>query len=469
MEPLVGLVAFAIAASIASLVASERRRAHLRVWGAAAKRVALAGVERAEGGFFGGEFLQGSSGDLRVRLEGYRQGKSVYGTKIVISGLGHGVGGLSLRREGLGTAIEKRVIGEREIEIGDPSFDEEWYVQGQAPLALALLDGETRRRVAALLRKRFVTPSGEWVDVDPSLSDGLLEVRVKESGFSGNRERIPQILEGVLEVARRLVKPPDVAARLGENLRGEPEPGARLRLLLTLSREFPFHAATREALLAAREDASEEVRLRAGIALGEEGRETLLELVAGTGTSDSCAARAIAALGEGLPAEQAEATLRHALRGAGRPQTARACLEALARLGRVEAEGLILGALRSEDAPVAVAAAKALGRVGTVESVAALREAMLPRGDLLRSAGRQAIAEIQARLKGAEPGQLSLAGGEAGALSLADGEPGRLSLAEEAPPPVASSAAEPEARPGPEPEPEEATPSPKPQRGRVPS
>ena len=45
--------------------------------------------------------------------------------------------------------------------------------------------------------------------------------------------------------------------------------------------------------------------------------------------------------------------------------------------------------------------------------------------------GRQAIAEIQARLAGAEPGQLSLAGGEAGALSLADGEPGRLTLADE--------------------------------------
>jgi hypothetical protein len=79
---------------------------------------------------------------------------------------------------------------------------------------------------------------------------------------------------------------------------------------------------------------------------------------------------------------------------------------------------------------VALSAAKALGRVGTVAAVAALREAMQAGGNLPSSAGRQAIAEIQARLKGAEPGQLSLAGGEAGALSLAGGEPGRLSLAE---------------------------------------
>ncbi len=62
-------------------------------------------------------------------------------------------------------------------------------------------------------------------------------------------------------------------------------------------------------------------------------------------------------------------------------------------------------------------------------AVAPLREAAERSGDLRRAA-RQAIAEIQARLAGAEPGQLSLAGGEAGALSLADGEPGRLTLAD---------------------------------------
>jgi hypothetical protein len=110
--------------------------------------------------------------------------------------------------------------------------------------------------------------------------------------------------------------------------------------------------------------------------------------------------------------------------------TARACLEALGQRGRPEAEGLLLEALRSEEAPVSVAAAQALGRAGTVTAVAPLLEAAERSADL-RSAARQAIAGIQARLAGAEPGQLSLAGGEAGALSLADGEPGHLSLADE--------------------------------------
>ncbi|HEX3526943.1 MAG TPA: hypothetical protein VH988_07735 [Thermoanaerobaculia bacterium] len=49
----------------------------------------------------------------------------------------------------------------------------------------------------------------------------------------------------------------------------------------------------------------------------------------------------------------------------------------------------------------------------------------------LFKATRQAIAEIQSRLPGATPGQLSLAGAEAGQLSLAQAEVGRLSLATE--------------------------------------
>ncbi len=173
------------------------------------------------------------------------------------------------------------------------------------------------------------------------------------------------------------------------------------------------------------------MRLRAAMALGDEGRETLVDLVTRVGTDDSCAARAISALGASLPEGLAEATLRRALGGAGRPQLAQACLEVLGRLGRAEAEGLMLEALREPGPAGPAAAARALGRAGTVAAVGALREAMAPRGDLLRSVGRQAIAEIQARLAGAAPGQLSLAGGEAGALSLADGEPGRLSLADD--------------------------------------
>jgi hypothetical protein len=422
--PLFGVIAAAVALSVASLVSLARRRAQLVAWRAAATRAGLADVEEAEGGLFEGAFLAGRHDGLLVRLESYRKGKYERGTKIVITGLGHGPGGLSLRREGLATAFEKRVIGEREIEIGDRSFDAEYYIQGQAPLAVALLDPETRRRVAWLLQGRVGA-----AEVDASLADGVLEVRVKESGFSGNREHVPAILAGVLDVGHLLVAPKDVPARIAANLPRETEKGARLCGLLMLSREFPKHPATREALLAARADPSEEVRLRAGIALREEGRETLVDLIRGVGTDDACAARAVVALGEVLPEELAADTLRRALGGAGRPQTAQACLEALGRLGRAAHEGLLLEALARDDSGVSVAAARALGQAGTVAAVVPLHAAA-ERGGEHRRAARQAIAEIQARVTGAAPGQLTLAGGEAGALSLADGEPGRLSLAE---------------------------------------
>ena len=207
MEPLFGLIAAAIAASVAYLVTSERRRAQMRVWRAAVERAGLTGVEEAEGGIFEGAFVCGASGDLRVRLASYRKGKYEHGTKIVLTGLGQGAGGLSLRREGLGTAIEKRFIGEREIEVGDAGFDDEYYVQGLAPLALAILEPETRRKLAGLLRGQVAAEGREPVEVDASLSDGILEVRIKESGFSSNRERIPDVLPAVLDVARRLVAP----------------------------------------------------------------------------------------------------------------------------------------------------------------------------------------------------------------------------------------------------------------------
>jgi hypothetical protein len=430
VEPLLGVLAAAIGASVAFLVRSERRRAQLRAWRLAAAGAALSDVEVSEGGTFAGPALSGRSGALRVRLEGYRRGKYEHGTKIVISGLGHGAGGLSLRREGFGTAIEKRVIGEREIELGDPGFDDEYFVQGQAPLALAILGPETRRGLSVLLRGQVAVVGREPVTVGASLVGGVLEVRVKESGLSGRREHVPAILAAALDVARRLVAPADVAARIAENVRHETEPGVRLQAVLALAREFGHHPAARATLLAARDDASEEVRLRAAMALGEEGRETLLDLVGRAGTGDHCAARAVAALGEGLPEGLGEAVLRRALDETERSSTALASLEALGRLGRASAEGLMIEALRSPNSEVQAAAARALGRAGSVAAVSALHEAMAPHGDLLRSVARQAIAEIQARLPGAGPGQLSLAAGEAGALSLAEGEPGRLSLAD---------------------------------------
>jgi HEAT repeat protein len=198
------------------------------------------------------------------------------------------------------------------------------------------------------------------------------------------------------------------------------------------------------------------VRVRAATLLNKEGREVLLGVARGEGAEDATTARAVVALGDSLSLAEARELLRNALR-TQRVLAAKACLDALGRLGgpdavqalgkvllvegdelgvtaamalaataEASAEGPLLRALAESPLEVKRAAAAALGQVGTRNAVLPQREA--ERQGALRSAARQAIAEIHSRLAGAEQGQLSLAEGEAGRLSMVEGEAGRLSL-----------------------------------------
>ena len=478
MEGLVGLLFAGIVTSVTFLLVAERSRARARGLLDAARAVGLTDVEETETlGFttsISGTAKPGRAADrdggtsaakgsgLRVRLERYSQ-KYDSGTRITVGPLGHGPYGFALRREGLGTALEK-AVGKREIETGDPRFDEELYVQGQAPRALAVLDAETRREVRRLFRGEIW--NGRPSDVTARLAGDLLKVEVRQRLFEPHWRELPGMLSRVLALALRLAAPRDVAARLAANLRGDPEPRVRLECLLTLVREFPPHVATREALLSAREDPNPEVRLRAGIALGlREGRACLLDLAASLAVEDSCAARAVSALGEHLERARVEEILGRALRRR-RLATATACLDTLGRwggepgvpclakvlavetgdvgaaaahalgaTGAAAAEEPLVRALASEAVDVRIAVARALGRVGSVAAVPQLRDAAeRARHRELDRAARQAVAEIQSRLEGAVPGQLSLAQAEGGAgqLSLADEDvDGRVSLVED--------------------------------------
>jgi HEAT repeat protein len=204
----------------------------------------------------------------------------------------------------------------------------------------------------------------------------------------------------------------------------------------------------------------------AAAALGEDGCPTLLKVALGT-TDDARAARAVVLLGESLAWEKAQELLERSLSG-GRPRTALHCIEALGRMGRREALDLLRRIVETEPEELAVAAARALGtlgfpaceaplisalardvprlvvvaaeglgKVGSASAVAALQEASDRRwleGDV-RRATRQAVAEIQSRLTGASPGQLSLTASEGGQVSLAEDEEkrGHLSLPSDKP------------------------------------
>jgi len=104
--------------------------------------------------------------------------------------------------------------------------------------------------------------------------------------------------------------------------------------------------------------------------------------------------------------------------------------DALASLGDARAEPALLRLLRSGSGSVQRAAAAALGEVGTVravESLYALTGQMLP--GALEATAREAIARIQARIRNAEAGRLSVhaEGPAEGGVSIAR-EEGGLSL-----------------------------------------
>jgi HEAT repeats len=329
----------------------------------------------------------------------------------------------------------------REIEVGDEAFDGAFLVDGPVRPVFALLDEKMRR---LLLRASAACHSLE-------IGEGSLHADLSEA-------ELPRLLPLLLDVSRQLAEPLDVEGRIVRNARRDPRPGVRLANLLLLVRERPGDPDTRKALLHACRDVSPRVRVRAGIELGDEGRDVLVRL-AETSSDDEASAQAVAHLGGKLPFERAKNILARSLRKHF-SRTAHACLEVLGRrraaavgtlsrvmtregeIGAAAARALgmtgektaaapLLQALRSQDGDLRRAAATALGQVGSVAAVAPLREAAerswLDLG--LRRAARQAIAEIQARLEGASPGQLSLAEDEAGQLSLAQAEVGQLSLA----------------------------------------
>jgi HEAT repeat protein len=392
---------------------------------------------------------------LRVRFETWSEGSEEdekRGTRILVDATDHGIVTLSLTPETAATERAKQ-RGAREIETGDEGFDEEFYVTGSSTIVRAVLDGETR----SLLR-------GLRVEVELEVVSGELRGRVMEGTDSPGLHGLllSRTLPLLLDAARRLRWPADTASQLAHNATTDREPGVRRENLLALVREYADAPATRDSLRAASGDSSDDVRVRAAIALGGEGRPTLLEVAQREDSDDVAAGRAIAALGHHLTSDEAKRILGRALR-TRRTETAHECLaslgrradatvipalsrvlaiekgelavsaaRALAATGLTAAEAPLLPALARDPSELRVAAAEALGLVGSAAAVSSLKEieTRYP-DDATRRAARQAVAAIQSRLPGASPGQLSLASSDAGALSLAEDETGRLSLDED--------------------------------------
>ena len=400
--------------------------------------------------------MEGRTGPLHVRLEPYAREREK-GTRVTLFGLGHGFGALALRERSLGPAGAR---GREPVPLGDGPFDGAFSLYGSRELACVVFDASVRQRLVQLAGDclaRPALPAGRPERDRLLMDNGVLEVEVADSSAGG----LAAVLPRLVALAHGLVRPPDPAGRLAAHLRGDPVAGVRLNNLHALREHHAEDPQARDAFVAALGDRSEEVRLQAALALGERGREALLEIASSDASDDLRAAAAIAGLGPHLPSERAQAILIRALRsrrlataeacvtalgqegGAGAVGTlakvlaeerwalAAAAAHALAATGDAAAEGPLIEALVRDAPLVQLAAAQALERVGTSAAVLPLREtaARLGDGDFRSAAGR-AVSAIQSRAPGASPGQLSLAASEAGHVSLVDEARGRVSLPE---------------------------------------
>ncbi len=363
MSLIVPLIIAAIALSTIPI-----RAARKRVWARAAEAL---GLGFTEGGFFSSPRIEGQVGGTQVVVRTIRRGGKHKRTYTVIRVGARVPHDLVLRSEGLGSAINKLIAG-RDLQIGDPMFDQRVLIRGEELETLALLDSPTRHKVKELLA------SGGWV------ADRV--IRWEKLGHLRNEREITGQVQELLAVSGALAGDGrSVEERIARNALHDPEPGVRLRnleALLAQRRGLPVTLGLARRCL---EDPDPAIALTAALFLGDEALERIEALMAAP-------------------------SLPPMLR-----------IRALERLGQ-RGEPALLELLAQGSTPVKRAAARALGAsggLGAVEHLLPYTEGLLTDA-ALKTAAREAVAAIQARCGGGERGAISLSEADAsGALSLA--------------------------------------------------
>ena len=353
---------------------------------------------------------------------------------------------LTVRAEGAWTNLGKILTGE-DVLLRDPDFDRDVNIHGHEDEVVALMDHRTRRGVM------------ELVGLGGSIEDGTITLR--RPGVARDRAELVRLTSLLLDLGKRLNHRP-FPVRLLENAQSDPLFDVRVRNLEVLAKRYGFLAEAKTATARALEDKSPRVRV-AGALLdkGEAGLTVLQSLVQDAGVPADVRAASLEHLVTIFSYENAKAAVsaaleasdvglkRAAVAAVSRAKDADRALEiaalasetdaalceavatTLGQLGDARAEGALIKLLDREEPAVRLAAAKALGLVGTVHAV----EPLLPltRGllgdDKVREAAQDAVRRIQLRLGDAEAGRVSIAKVEdvAGAVSVAaDG--GELSL-----------------------------------------
>ena len=396
-----------------------------------------------------GAGVSGAFRGFRVRTDEF-VGRKRRCVRVTVDGVGTNAGSVPVRLELDRERTSIGMIGGEDVVVGDPRFDERVRVRGGEAVALAALGREAR---SALLTAII---AGDEIRVRAGMVIAELEFNSRP-----DPTQLIAVTRRAVRVARHLVVSANgIPAALAERALKDPLPGVRLQALEALARLEGEGALARRVARGLLSDKDPEVRLRAAVAAGREGFDTLVALVRarsgrgrsrgprrwGSGLAEALdrsregnegrRARALDHLVARYPAAWVRPLLHGAVKSGPGPLRV-AALRGVARIGDASFQSEVLRLLDHPTDAVRDAAVAALGAVGTVAAVPALRALAARSGSLefpVRRAVDTAVAAIQSRISGAAAGQVSLAdtapvGGE---VSLAGGTgdaAGRLSAA----------------------------------------
>jgi hypothetical protein len=440
--PVVGGAAFALAIVTALIVGgrAEGWRATKAAWSKAAREL---GFDYSPGWLFTSGTISGQFEGLSLEIA-VESGEDS-STHFSIDGWGEWSPNLTIgpNRGWLALGSEGK-----HILLNDPAFDEEIKLLGDEEEVVALMDAETRQAI-----RTFIAHGGR-------MSWGQLTLRrnavLKESG------EIVEQARSLMHLALRLNRRAPVRQSLLANVQTDGVPAVRARNLQLLVDKFGNSEEAKRAVEAAFGDRDPYVRLLgASSERGERGMASFQAIAADLRAPVDVRVMAIERLVSLFKYESAKTLVARALAAPERPlnrvavvacgaagdasQLDRICAlatigdaaltedvaTALGKLGDKRAEATLVGLLGHETTAVRIAAAAALGLVGSVDAVEPLF--LLGKGLLgnpkLREVSRDAICRIQSRLGDAEAGRVSLASVDeaAGAVSLSAGG-GEISL-----------------------------------------
>jgi HEAT repeat protein len=204
-----------------------------------------------------------------------------------------------------------------------------------------------------------------------------------------------------------------------------------------LQLRFREHPAAREASQAALASPDAELRFLGARYLGEQGLAHVREIVESEAVPADLRLEGLVHYVLVAPVPEAFALIARVGGQLAEAELPVKAGEPLAKVDDATREPVLLQLLALAPVRVKVAAARGLGRIGTVAAVEPLlahRDGTESSGELRQAAG-EAIAQIQARLGDVEAGRLSVAApaAAAGGLAVAEADPsGGVSLAGEA-------------------------------------